>query len=143
LDSFIDSFCNLSYDGDVSVASRGQEKCISCVPRSLFRYNSCVLGSRGSVCYLRPAVSKRVYHYRGIKCLEYSLTQLSQLSDIIVLSKHNGMSHLKKGIVSVACHGVCFLCICCVPSGQQHAYELQRKLWVYKTSINLNVRFHS
>jgi hypothetical protein len=29
--------------------------------------------------------------------------------------------------------------ICCVPSRQQHAYELQRKIWVYKMSSNLNV----
>jgi hypothetical protein len=35
----------------VSVASQGVWRtCISCVPRSLFRYNSCVLGSRGSEC---------------------------------------------------------------------------------------------
>jgi hypothetical protein len=39
---------------------------------------------------LRPAVSKEVHNYRGIKCLEYGLTQLSQLSDITVQSKHNG-----------------------------------------------------
>jgi hypothetical protein len=31
------------------------------------------------------------------------------------------------------------MCICCVPSRQQYAYELQRKIWVYKMSSNLNV----
>jgi hypothetical protein len=36
--------------GDVLVASRGREKCISCVPRSLFMRNFCVLGYRGSDC---------------------------------------------------------------------------------------------
>jgi hypothetical protein len=39
---------------------------------------------------LRPAVSNELYHYGGIKCLVNSLTQLSQLSDVIVLSNHNG-----------------------------------------------------
>jgi hypothetical protein len=29
--------------------------------------------------------------------------------------------------------------ICCVPSGQQHAYELQQNILVYKMSGNLNV----
>jgi hypothetical protein len=37
---------------------------------------------------------------------------------------------MKKGIVSVACQGVCFMCTCCVPSSQQHAYELQRDMGV-------------
>jgi hypothetical protein len=59
---------------------------------------------------LLPAVSKEVYHFRGIEYLEYSLTQLS---DIIVVSKHNGDVSPEKRI-----------CISCVPRCLFHAYLL-------------------
>jgi hypothetical protein len=42
-------------------------------------------------------------------------------------------------IVSVASQSVCFMRICCVSSRQLRAYELHRKIWVYKMSRNLKV----
>jgi hypothetical protein len=79
---------------------------------------------------LRPAVSKEVYHNRGIIYLEYSLTTFTTVRYDCTIETQRG-SHLKKGIVSVACQGVCFMRICCVPSRQQNAYELQRDMGIH------------
>jgi hypothetical protein len=92
-----------TYFGDVGVASRGKQ---------IVLVASQVVSPKHDE--LRPAVSKELYSYRGINCLEYRVTQLS---DTIILSKHNGdVSSEKKDIVSVASQSVCFMRICCVPS---------------------------
>jgi hypothetical protein len=51
--------------GDLLVAFRGQEM-LSVASRVVNPVHD----------ELRPAVSKELYHYRGIKCLKYTLTQL-------------------------------------------------------------------
>jgi hypothetical protein len=45
---------------------------------------------------------------------------------------------MKKQIVSVPGHVVCFMRVYCFRS-QQHAYDTQRQIWVYRMSSNLNV----
>jgi hypothetical protein len=160
--------------GDVSVAYRGQEKCLSCVPSCLKdvcqlcpelsegrvsvvsrvvwrKCVSCVPSCLKEVCQLCPELSEgrvsvvsRVVWRNCVSCVQ----RLGRKCTIIEVQKSRIQSNTTfrynctietQGTAPVACQGVCFMCICCVPSRQQHAYELQRIIWLYKMSSNLNV----
>jgi hypothetical protein len=121
----VHQLCPKVSEGRVSAASRGH-----------YRFDSCVLGSPGSECKLRPAVSKGVYHYRGIKCLEYSLNTTFRYN--CTIETHRGCLSWKKELYRLRAKLSASCVFFCVPSRQQHACELQRKIWAYKMSSNLN-----
>jgi hypothetical protein len=79
------------------------------------------------------ATSKRL----GNTALEYSLTQLS---DIIVLSKHSE-DVLPERSNCISCVPMCLLHAYLLrsESSTTRVYELQRKMWMYQMSSNLNV----
>jgi hypothetical protein len=69
--------------------------------------------------------------------IQYNTTFTSFRYNCTIETQREYLTWIKE--LSVASQGVCFMRIFCVPSRQTDANELQRKIWVYKMSSNLNV----
>ena len=109
----------LCRDGEVRVASRGQEivsvasrgvcfMCISCVPRCLLH----VYQLRPELSASCVSVASRGVCFTCISCVPRCLLHVYQLSPEVFASR-----------VSVASRGVCFTCVSCVPSCQPQTWR--------------------